>query len=117
MRHQSQSPPAPHELFRYQSCRRAHRHQVAAAEIDAEIFFTPNIKGGRAGKEERERAHAGKKTFAKEINVLRRNQMQHRDALSDVPYRQTNSRKFRPTISAVNKRGQNAERKRDGETL
>ena len=52
--------------------RRAHSHEVTAAEIDAEISFTADVKRGRAREDKGDRAHTGEEPFAEEINVLGR---------------------------------------------
>src|SRR5207248_11579645 len=61
--------------------RRAHPHEIATPKVDAEVSFTARIKRSRAAEDQRERTHAGDKPFAQEINVLRRNQLQHRNAV------------------------------------
>src|SRR5204862_2996079 len=63
---------------------RTQSEEVASSEIDAEVLFAPNIKRSRAGDDQRERAHAREKTLAEEIDVLRGDQVQHRNLLYAV---------------------------------
>ena len=81
--------------------RRAQGNQIAAAEIDAEVLFAAKIKRRRAGNDERERAHAGEKAFAEEVNILRRNQVHHRNLFHATGIDEANSKMLRPTMSAV----------------
>src|SRR5207237_10417676 len=57
------------------------RHQIATTKIDAEVAVAAHVKCHRPGQKQCERTHAREKTFTEKVDVLRRNQMQHRDAL------------------------------------
>src|SRR5438445_579851 len=59
------------------SCRSA---TIAPTEKESSKRKVTKIKITRMPRQS-EQAHAGKKAFAEEVDVLRRNQMQHRDAL------------------------------------
>ena len=96
--------------------RGAQSNQIAPAEIDAEVLFTANIERGCARNDERKRAHASEKTFPQEVDVLRGNEMQHRNFLHasgiDEEFEDV-----APDDEGGEKRCQNSERERDGKTL
>src|SRR5207237_8535269 len=96
--------------------RRAQSNQIAPAEIDAEVLFTANIERGRARNDERERAHAGEKTFAQEVDVLRRNEMQHRNLFQTTGIDEE-FKDVAPTDEGGKKQRQNSERKGDSKAL
>ena len=96
--------------------RRAQRDQIAAAEIDAEIPVAAHVKRRRARNDQGEREHAGEEAFAEEVDVLRRDQVQHRDLFHPAGIDEP-AEEIPPDDERREERGQDAERKRNRETF
>ncbi len=96
--------------------RRAEREKIAALEIDPEVLFASKHESGRSRDNQGERAKHGDQALAQEIDVVRGNQLQHRNFLQPAGV-------HHPVegIPANNEhgehRGENAHGERDGETL
>src|SRR6202011_511127 len=80
-----------------------------------EVFLAPNVKRCCAGENQRKRTHAREKTFTEEVDVLRRNQMQHRDLLHPTRVHQPSER-ISPDDQRGEERRQNSEGQRNRET-
>ena len=61
--------------------RRAQREHVAALEIHPEVAIAAQDEGGPARDQQSERAHRRDEAFAEEVDVLRRDEVEHRNAL------------------------------------
>ena len=95
---------------------RAQREQIAALEIDAEIAIATHNESRRARDQQGQRKHRGEESFAEEVDMFRRDQVEHRDALDLVGVDKP-AEKIPPDNQRSKERSEDAERERDRETF
>src|SRR5205085_11358749 len=92
------------------------RMNTPPSNPDTELLVAAQTKRCLARHNECEREHAGEKTFSQKVNVLGRNEVQHRDFFDasgiNEPFQGIATNNERSE-----KRGENAKAQRNGETF